>query len=183
MQEFHTKKMHIPEPYSAVRAFLFYLYTDSIAPNPPHGPTLTDVAGMLVMSNIYDMPRLRLLCVNRLARELDIEHAAIIWERANTANESWLRHRAALFCLQNWGRVVRTEGFKSLSHDSLIELCQEPAADATVVSNEDLEVMGIHARLYGTANGNRKRSLGSAGPVLVDEDEDEDGDEERMDVN
>ncbi|CAN9373708.1 unnamed protein product [Alternaria alternata] len=25
MAEFHSKKMHIPEPYSAVRAFLFYL--------------------------------------------------------------------------------------------------------------------------------------------------------------
>jgi len=30
MAEFHTKKMHIPEPYSVVKAFLYYLYTDSI---------------------------------------------------------------------------------------------------------------------------------------------------------
>ena len=80
MLEFHTKKMHIPEPYSVVRAFLYYLYTDSIAKDPETGPTLSDVAGMLVMANIYDMPRLRLLSLDRLGKELDVEHAAIIWE-------------------------------------------------------------------------------------------------------
>lgn len=30
MAEFQTKKMHIPEPYSVVKAFLLYLYTDNI---------------------------------------------------------------------------------------------------------------------------------------------------------
>ena len=58
-------------------------YTDSIAPHTPSFvANLTDVAGMLVMANLYDMPKLRLMCVNRLSREIDIEHAAVIWERA-----------------------------------------------------------------------------------------------------
>lgn len=184
MAEFHSKKMHIPEPYSAVRAFLFYLYTDSIAPNPQNGPSLNDVAGMLVMANIYDMPRLRLLCVNRLSRELDVEHAAIIWERASTANEEWLKRRAASFCLQNWGRLVRTAGFKTLSHNALIELCQETDTEARVVSGEELEVMGVLNRGFGGANGNRKRSLGSAGVIANgDEDADEEVEDDGMDVN
>jgi hypothetical protein len=183
MAEFHTKKMHIPEPYSAVRAFLFYLYTDSIASNPPNGPTLNDVAGMLVMANIYDMPRLRLLCVNRLSRELDVEHAAVIWERAGTANEEWLKRRAAAFCLQNWGRVVRTEGFKLLSHESLLELCQEPDVDSRVVGGDELEMMGILNRPYGAVNGNRKRSLGSAGVATVDEEGSDEVEDDGMDVN
>ncbi|KAF2638246.1 hypothetical protein P280DRAFT_431411 [Massarina eburnea CBS 473.64] len=181
MVEFHTKKMHIPEPYSAVRAFLYYLYTDSIAPHPTHGPSLSDVAGMLVMSNIYDMPRLQLLCVTRLGRELDIEHAAIIWERAATANEEWLKKRAATFCLQNWGRVVRTAGFRALCPHSLIELCSESDTDARVVSGEELELMG---QLRPYAAGNRKRSLGSAGVLASGEDDiDEEGEDDGMDVN
>ncbi|KAH6643169.1 kelch repeat protein [Boeremia exigua] len=181
MSEFHSKKMHIPEPFSAVRAFLFYLYTDSIAPNPTNGPTLPDVAGMLVMANIYDMPRLRLLCVNRLARELDVEHAATIWERAATAGEDWLKQRAALFCMQNFGRIVRTAGFKNLSAGSLIELCNEATPEARVVGAEELEMLG-QGRIGLTSN--RKRSLGSAGVLTAGEEEgDDDAEDDGMDVN
>jgi hypothetical protein len=181
MSEFHSKKMHIPEPYSAVRAFLFYLYTDSIAPNPTNGPTLPDVAGMLVMANIYDMPRLRLLCVNRLARELDIEHAATIWERAATAGEEWLKQRAAAFCLQRFGHIVRTAAFKSLPAASLIELCNEATIESRVVGAEELEMLGQSR--FGAAS-NRKRSLGSAGVLTAGEEEgDEDIEDDGMDVN
>ncbi|EFQ92405.1 hypothetical protein PTT_10502 [Pyrenophora teres f. teres 0-1] len=163
MAEFHSKKMHIPEPYSAVRAFLFYLYTDSIAPNPQNGPSLSDVAGMLVMSNIYDMPRLRLLCVNRLGRELDIEHAAIIWERAATAGEDWLKQRAATFCMDNFGRIVRTAGYRNLSPASLIEL--------------SFTGRSFHG-------GSRKRSLGSTGVLTGGEDDEiEEAEDDGMDVN
>ncbi|OTA15888.1 hypothetical protein BTJ68_15569 [Hortaea werneckii EXF-2000] len=102
MSEFHTRRMHIPEPYSAVKAFLYYLYTDSITSAPTSSGS-TDVANMLVMSNIYDMPRLRHLCVNRLVRDLDVAHAALIFDRASTAQEDWLKRRAASFCLTHWG--------------------------------------------------------------------------------
>lgn len=184
MAEFHSKKMHIPEPYSAVRAFLFYLYTDSIAPNPQNGPSINDVAGMLVMSNIYDMPRLRLLCINRLNRELDVEHAAIIWERAGTATEEWLKRRAARFCLQNWGRVVRTAGFKNLSHSALIDLCSESDTDARIMSGDEMEEIGVISRHYNSLNGNRKRSLGSTGVLAAtDEEAEEDAEDDGMDVN
>ena len=181
MAEFHSKKMHIPEPYSSVRAFLFYLYTDSIAPHPTNGPSLNDVAGMLVMSNIYDMPRLRLLCLNRLSRELDIEHAATIWERAGTANEEWLKQRAARFCLDNWGKVVRTAGFRALSPLALMDLCTEADVNSRVVGGEELERLGQLDRPFPS---NRKRSLGSAGVLTAgEEDGDEDAEDEGMDIN
>lgn len=185
MSEFHSKKMHIPEPYSAVRAFLFYLYTDSIASNPQNGPALSDVAGMLVMSNIYDMPRLRLLCVHRLQRELDIDHAALIWERAATAGEDWLKDKASTFCLQNWGRMVRTPGFRNLNPASVIELCAEASTESRVVGGEDLELLVSHlsGRSFGAGSA-RKRSLGSAGVLTAgEEDGEEEGDEDGMDVN
>ena len=142
MAEFHTKKMHIPEPYSVVRAFLYYLYTDSIAHHPEYCSSLGDVAGLLVMANIYDMPTLRLLCIHRLSRELDVESAATVWERANVAGEDWLRRRAATFCLTHWGRLVRTEGFRKLSRQSLMELCEVIDVEGRVVSGEELEVVG-----------------------------------------
>lgn len=175
MAEYHTKRMHIPEPYSAVRAFLYYLYTDSIAGHPEYCSSVIDVAGMLVMANLYDMPKLRLLCVNRLSRELDVENAAVVWERAGRTNEHWLMRRAAQFCLTHWGRIVRTDGFKSLSHQSLIELCEVVDTEGRIVAGPDLEMVGTFG---ADAQGNRdaknaRLRLGSA-VSLDDESEDED---------
>ena len=141
MAEFHTKRMHIPEPYSVVRAFLYYLYTDSVR-RSKYCMDLNDVAGMLVMANLYDMPKLRLLCVHRLNHELDVEHAAIIWERAGRTNEQWLRRRAAAFCLTHWGRVVRTLGFRNLPRQSMVELCEAVDTEGRVVGGEELELVG-----------------------------------------
>ncbi|KAI9720290.1 MAG: hypothetical protein M1828_005753 [Chrysothrix sp. TS-e1954] len=179
MAEFHSKKLHIPEPYPVVRAFLYYLYTDSITPHPEAGPSLEEVAGMLVMSNCYDMPRLRTLCRNRLGRELDVEHAAIIWERAGTANEEWLKKRAARFCMTHWGRVVRTFGFQSLRRSAMMELCQEVDTEGRVVGSEELEVVGgLGGARFGASSYGRdghSRRVGSAGTQI---DEVTDGEEE-----
>lgn len=192
MLEYQTKKMHIPEPYAAVRAFLYYLYTDSISAAPlsrssTPAPSLSDVAGMLVMANIYDMPRLRLLCVHRLGRELDVDHAATIWERAGTANEEWLRHRAASFAMMHWGRVVRTAAFKSLPRRSLLELCEEIDNDGRVVGGDELEAVGgLGGGRYGvgglgavSAKGRRQPAVGTG----EDGEAEEEGEDEGMDVN
>ena len=195
--EYHSNTMHIPEPYSSVRAFLYYLYTDSIAPaTQSYGavpsnsstlasPSLEDVAGMLVMSNIYDMPRLHHLCVARLSRELDIQHAALIFAQASLAQEHWLKRRAASFCMTHWGRVVRTEGFKRLSKEAMLELCEEIDAEGRVVGGDELEAVGAlgGGRLGGLGglygSDGRKRRLGS---IATLGEEEESLDDEGMDV-
>ena len=188
MAEFHTKKMHIPEPYTVVRAFLYYLYTDSIARHQEYCASLGEVAGLLVMANIYDMPRLRLLCIHRLSREMDIESAAIVWERAGVAGEEWLRRRAANFCLTHWGRLVRTEGFRKLSRQSMMELCEVIDVEGRVVGGEELEVVGgLGGGRFGVGGSGRTVTKGRSatfGLNLGDEMEDVDGDDdEGMEMN
>ena len=188
MAEFHTKKMHIPEPYSVVRAFLYYLYTDSIAKHPEYCESLSEVAGLLVMANVYDMPRLRLLCLHRLSRELDVEHAATVWERAGVAGEEWLKRRAASFCLTHWGRLVRTEGFRRLSRQSMMELCEVIDVEGRVVGGEELEVVGgLGGGKFGIGGSGRHVSKGRAaipGAQLGEDMEDMDGDDdEGMEMN
>ncbi|KAJ5649134.1 uncharacterized protein N7484_002857 [Penicillium longicatenatum] len=179
MAEYHTKRMHIPEPYSVVRAFLYYLYTDSIAGHPEFCSSVVDVAGMLVMANLYDMPKLRLLCVNRLSRELDVDNAAIVWERAGRTNEHWLMRRAAQFCLTHWGRIVRTDGFKSLSHQSLIELCEVVDTEGRIIAGPELEMVSSFGDdTSGDGKGSRLR-LGS----VADEMSEADGDDEGMEIS
>lgn len=179
MAEFQTRKMHIPEPFSVVRAFLYYLYTDSV--HQEDCPELSDVAGLLVMSNIYNIPNLRLLCVNRLAKELDVEHACVVWHCAGIASEEWLRRRAAAFCLMHWGRVVRTQGFLRLPRHALVELSQEIDMEGRVVGGEELEVVGgLGGGRFGGGLSNRRVSSSSAitsggmnGSEIEDDDEDE----------
>ncbi|KAI9785923.1 MAG: hypothetical protein M1839_008189 [Geoglossum umbratile] len=186
MAEFHTKKMHIPEPYNVVRAFLYYLYSDSIAPHPEYCADLSVVAGLLVMANVYDMPRLRTLCLNRLGREIDVENAAVVWERAGVAGEDWLRRRAGEFCLTHWGRVVRTQGFRRLSRNSMMELCEEVDVEGRVVSGEELELVGgLGGGKFGVGGSGRDPTKGSgvhAGNPSNEEMEEGD-DEEGMEMN
>ena len=188
MAEFQTKKMHIPEPYPIVRAFLYYLYTDSIAKHPHYCASLNDVAGLLVMANVYDMPRLRLLCLYRLSRELDVDHAAIVWERAGVANEEWLRRRAASYCLTHWGRVVRSEGFRRLSRESMVELCEVIDIEGRVVGGEELEIVGgLGGGKLGVgglgSEANRRRASSHGINPADDREEADESDEEGMDVN
>lgn len=219
MAEFHTKKMHIPEPYSVVKAFLYFLYTDTIPAGHAHGtstPTpsdiqgasskaasksaagsavddLSDVAGLLVMSNIYNIPHLRTLCVSRLSRELDVEHACVIWYCAGLANEDWLRKRAAAFCLTHWGRIVRTAGFLRLPRHALVDLSQEIDMEGRVVGGEELEfVGGLAGGRFGDGVGNgivssrdggvgsRKQSISSSAAGGIDDD---DADDDGMEVS
>ncbi|KAF7540766.1 hypothetical protein G7Z17_g12133 [Cylindrodendrum hubeiense] len=185
MAEFHTKKMHIPEPYTVVKAFLYYLYTDSI-----HGTSdaesdattgLSEVAGLLVMSNIYNIPHLRLLCVNRLAKELDVDHACVIWYCAGLANEEWLRRRSANFCMTHWGRIVRTQGFLRLPRSALVELSQEIDMEGRVVGGDELEWGGMAGRFgEGMGHGARKESISSSHTQMLESEADDD---DGMEIN
>ncbi|KAK4202225.1 hypothetical protein QBC40DRAFT_263485 [Triangularia verruculosa] len=196
MAEFHTKKMHIPEPYSVVKGFLYYLYTDRIDPPDQHGnettAVLADIAGLLVMSNIYNIPHLRLLCVNRLSKELDVDHACIIWYCAGLSNEEWLRKRAANFCMTHWGRIVRTVGFQRLPRNALVELSQEVDSEGRVVAGEELDMMQVGFGVGGLDRGGmgRKDSVGSNGSdqdggrvMESDGHDDEDGEEDGMEMS
>ncbi|TGO56732.1 hypothetical protein BCON_0074g00280 [Botryotinia convoluta] len=179
MAEYHTKRMHIPEPYPVVKAFLYYLYTDSI--HPDDCAELDDVAGLLVMSNIYNIPHLRLLCVNRLSKELDVDHACVIWHSAGIANEEWLRRRAASFCLTHWGRVVRTPGFLRLPRQALVDLSQEIDMEGRVVGGEELEfVGGLGGSRFGVGGVVRKTSVSSTHTQGVGSEVD---DNEEMEMN
>jgi hypothetical protein len=200
MAEFHTKKMHIPEPYSVVKAFLYYLYTDRIDPSSDDGGVveeaslvsssvtadLSDVAGLLVMSNIYNIPHLRHLCVNRLNKELDVDHACIIWYCAGLASEEWLRKRTAVFCMTHWGRIVRTAGFLRLPRTALVELSQEIDMEGRVVGGEELELFGIdgpdgRGGYVGDSSGSRRKESISSGQTQMLESEADD--DEGMEMN
>ena len=85
--------------------------------------------------------------------------------------------------MQNFGRIVRTNGFRSLNPASLIELCCEASPESRIIGGEDLDLLSqITGRSF--SGSNRKRSLGSAGVLTAGEDDgEEDAEEDGMDVN
>jgi len=174
MREFHRGRLYLPEPYTVVRAFLYYLYTDSIAKSP-YCSDICVVAGLLVIANLYDIGRLRSLCLNRLYNELDVESAAVVWERAGVAGEDALRRKAAAFVLTSWGRVVRTRGFRRLSRRSLMELCEEVDEEGRVTGGDDIGWEGSSPGTpVGFAVGSAATELASEGGGFLDDgDEDE----------
>lgn len=187
MIERKTNNLHLPEPYSVVKAFLYYLYTDRID-SPPASyavdadeglvTDLSDIAGLLVMSNIYNIPHLRLLCVNRLSKELDVDHACVIWYCAGLAHEEWLRRRAAGFCLTHWGRIVRTSGFSKLPRKAMVELSQEIDMDGRVIGGEEVDMYGsAYDARYGDGGRSRRKESTSTDQSAMAESEADDEDE------
>ncbi|OLL23128.1 RCC1 and BTB domain-containing protein 1 [Neolecta irregularis DAH-3] len=129
MTESVERVLHLPEQYSVIKAFLTYLYTDSI----PRDTPVNLLARLLVLANLYAMTRLRSVCMNRLLHGIDIVHAAVIWDAAMTTGEEVLHKKVVSFSQENWGKVVRTSGFYELGRESLVAFCIEAAEDARIV--------------------------------------------------
>ncbi|KAK9257282.1 hypothetical protein V1507DRAFT_446736 [Lipomyces tetrasporus] len=179
MREYHRKRMHIPEKCSTVRALLSYLYSDTIATTV----SVVTVAKLLVLSNMYALPRLRDLCISRIQDGFDVANAPTIWECAKIAQEDVLRTSAARFCLRHWGRVVRTKAFRGLSKVAMLEICEEVDLEGQVVMGWD-----SHDRRHGsrsTASANEGDTSGamlddatSEADMAMAEDVDSDGEAE-----
>jgi len=178
MSEFHSGKLYIPEPFSVVKAFLHYLYTDSIAPSI-HCPSISTVAGLLVLSNVYNLPQLRTLSLARITKEMNVSSVAVVWERAGVAGEEGLKSKAAKYCMLHWGRVVRTEGFRKLSKRSLLELCEEVDIEGRILNENELEAVGGLAggKILQTASLKRSRAPSVDQSVFPSDDLDGDDDE------
>ncbi|KAJ9634539.1 hypothetical protein H2199_008996 [Coniosporium tulheliwenetii] len=95
------------------------------------------VAYIRACAHAYARP----LCVNRLGKDLDLDNAAATYERAVTIGEDWLRKRTAQFCMLYWGRVVRTDGFKSLTRRALIQLYEKVDTDGRVAGDDELKAV------------------------------------------
>lgn len=121
MTEYHSRKLHIPEPVSWVKKLIEFMYRDSI-----EGCTIEEAAGLLVLSNLYELPRLRTLCIEAISKHgISDGNAVLIWQRAVEADENVIRRNAAIQCLRHWGQIVRSDAFHALSKDVMIALCEE----------------------------------------------------------
>ena len=150
MSEFHNRELVLPEPYSVAKALVTFFYTDHLPQLP-----VPIVARLLVLSNLYNLSRLRTLCIGKLLCDLSVEHATTVWAAARESNERGLERRAGKVCFENWGEVVRTKGFRGMKREDVLELCG---------------LVGRGARVVDTTTGS---DLGSESEIEEDIEEDE----------
>lgn len=124
MSEAHSRRIYIPEPVSWVKKLVEYMYSDSVSTY-----TVDDVSGLLILANLYELPRLRRLCLEHISRSaVTHENAVTVYWRAYLATETDLQKTAAAYCLQHWSQIVRTEKFETLPKDIMVMLCQEASS-------------------------------------------------------
>ncbi|CDR38338.1 CYFA0S02e00496g1_1 [Cyberlindnera fabianii] len=146
MSETQTRTLFIPEPIDWICGLLEYLYTDNVSTKD-----INQVTGLLILSNVYDLPGLRSLCIQCIySQGFKIKNVLKIWSRAKLVGEDVLAHNASTFCFYNWGKVVKTKQFRDLPKDELVMLCQEVEHDSVIVNNKNLnagQFMSIHDTL------------------------------------
>jgi len=157
MSEYQQAQYILDEPYTVAKSLITHFYTDSLHPSLP----IPVLARLLVLSNMYNIPRLRTLCLGKLLRDLRVEDATTVWAAAREAGERGLEKRAVRICFENWGEVVRTRGFRDMRREEMVELCGLVGRGARVVDP--------------TANLEGESEVGSESEI--EEDEDEEGDD------
>lgn len=129
MSEVRARNIYIPEPVTWVRKLVEYIYSDSVS-----SYTVNDVAALLILSNLYELPRLRRLCLEHISKSsVTAQNAVIVYWRAQQAAEYDLQKTAASYCLQHWSQIVRTPEFEALPRDILVMLCQEASSTSIMI--------------------------------------------------
>ncbi|KAF8936616.1 hypothetical protein BGZ58_003969 [Dissophora ornata] len=127
MLEAQTSTLTLPEPYETVKAFIDYLYTDTI-----EGMSTDTIADLLVIGSMYVMGRLVQLCSSSLHQQIDIETVSRIYHRAGLSSQLGLRQRALKFMFRNYGPVSKTVGFRSLPKEALFDFWDSTPEGAVI---------------------------------------------------
>ncbi|XP_074984603.1 RCC1 and BTB domain-containing protein 2 isoform X3 [Caretta caretta] len=99
--------------YQVYRAFLEYLYTDSIS-LPPE-----DAIGLLDLATFYRENRLKKLCQQTIKQSICEENAIALFSAAVKYEAEDLEEFCFRFCINHLTVVTQTTGFAEMDHDLL----------------------------------------------------------------
>ncbi|KAI8141224.1 hypothetical protein BJV82DRAFT_619741 [Fennellomyces sp. T-0311] len=161
MAESVSDTLTLPEPFVVLEAFVRFLYTDTL----DDFLSVELIADLLVMANLYLLPRLLALCVRRLHSDMGIESVSKIYHCAGLAGQRGLQQNALHFMFERFGNVVRTDAFRSLPHDVLCQIWDETPDNAILV--------GGYGITMDSRNGSHHR--------ITDDEHEEDDEDNRPD--
>ncbi|KAI8060508.1 hypothetical protein BC940DRAFT_217616, partial [Gongronella butleri] len=121
MVESFSNSVTLPEPHDVLRGFVHFLYTDAL--DDTMSPLL--VADLMVMANLYMLPRLLALTVRRLYGCISVDYCSKIYHAAVQAGQDGLQQTALSFIFRHFGLVVQSPAFHLLPHAILAELLDQ----------------------------------------------------------
>ncbi|CAO3639777.1 unnamed protein product [Mucor fragilis] len=86
------KRLSFPESYPVTLAFLQYIYTDHLMTAQQHHPQI--LSRLLVLSDVYNLPRLGVLAAHALHQILTISTASMVYETSALTGRTCLQIRA-----------------------------------------------------------------------------------------
>ncbi|KAI8047714.1 uncharacterized protein B0P05DRAFT_565365 [Gilbertella persicaria] len=86
------KRLLFPESYPVTLAFLQYIYTDHLMTAQQHHPQI--LSRLLVLSDVYNLPRLNKLATHALHQILTISTASLVYETSALTGKTALQIRA-----------------------------------------------------------------------------------------
>lgn len=119
MRESVEGVIHIPNVSKPVFLLLLeYLYTDCVRVEIEHSVEL------YILSDLYQLERLKNICVTVLKRKLNMDNAAIILQTASDAECQPLKNICMEFIVTNFETIVKSNNIRSLSHSLLLEVLE-----------------------------------------------------------
>ena len=117
MRESVEKVIPIPNIRRPVFLLLLeYLYTDTVAVD-------VDVCVELyICADLYDLERLRELCLNAVRRHLNADNAGQLLQTASDLHCQVLKDWIMTFVVEHFDKVSKTQGIQQVSHGLLLEI-------------------------------------------------------------
>ncbi|KAG5356416.1 hypothetical protein CJU89_6156 [Yarrowia sp. B02] len=117
MAESSKMEMEVPYPHSWVEALVSFFYGE------PFEVAYEQATGLLVLSDVYDVPELRRLAMARIkAEELDVPKCLSGWKHAFEAQDEEMRAFFAAFARRKLDEMDRSGMLRDLSQEEAVEL-------------------------------------------------------------
>ncbi|CAH2354996.1 hypothetical protein CLIB1423_20S01706 [[Candida] railenensis] len=151
MSETLHNMMFIAEPFLWVQCMVFSIYTDNINFESNGLSTsmisIYDYSGMLVLSNVYEIPQMRSKILHKMYHLMDILSKATgtvseatidiilqVWANVLLSEEPAFLLCITSYIRDRWSMFLRSKAFKDLPKDLIIRLCEDCTDDKLLKS-------------------------------------------------
>lgn len=147
MVETVLNSLVIPEPYEWVRGLIHYLYTGTIEFNDYLQFEVLDYSGLLILSNMYELPILRSLTLSKVYESFEkfqimfsptnsasISTLIKLWQDLTFSNEDVFIIKIIDMLKQHWPVITHSEAFRRLSKEEIVKLCQDCSSEKDIPS-------------------------------------------------
>lgn len=117
MRESVEREIRIPNiSYAVFLMLMEYIYTDSVRISVEHAVDL------YIVADLYQLVRLKDMCVMVIRRNINTENATILLQNANDTHCHILKDICMDYIVANFDTISKSDSIKSLSHVLLLEI-------------------------------------------------------------